>query len=298
MQNHEEKKVKYFCTTCEVGICGLCDKTEHRTHEVKLLKSIAVDRRSQMLNLIDDQLKEAQKKMDEVRRFDEELEEVHNQETEVENDVNDFFKAIHDCLEEKKKNILALVKDEAARSRELLKSQKKLIQNQEEVIRFAMEATLALEMHSTSVDVMDLKKSLDTIVNEVKREEQVHCDPERKPLQMNFVKTQEALDILRAKGIGSLQLQSDTCADQSSAEGCGIKMATVGLRAEFTLTTRNSVGVPQYNKRDRITVEAKDKGGQDIVTGVHIEHIKDGTYHISYFVKEAGELHASVKVIK
>ena len=190
------------------------------------------------------------------------------------------------------------MQDEAIGSRALLKRQKKLVQNQEEVIRFTMEVTAALLMHTTSVEVIALKKSLDTIVNEVKQEERVHCDPERKPLQMNFVKAQDALDILKAKGIGFLQLQSDTSTHQSRAEGNGIKEASVGLGAEFMLTTRNSRGDPHYNKRDRITVGAKDKDGQDIVTGVRIQGIEDGTYKISYFAKIAGELQASVKVIK
>lgn len=221
------------------------------------------------------------------------------QEAEVENDVNHFFKEIHDCLEEKKKNMLATMRSQAVTSRAQLKRQKTLIQNQEEVTRFAMEAAAALLTHTTSVEVIDLKKSLDMIVTEVKKEERVHCDPERRLLQMNFVKAQEVLDILKAKGIGVLKSQSDTSADQFLiAEDNGIEEAIVGLRAEFTLTTRNSGGKPNYNKRDRITVEAKDKDGQDAVTGVHVEHIEDGTFKISYFFKKAGELQASVKVIK
>ena len=41
--------------------------------------------------LIEKQLKEAQKKMEELRRIDEECEDVCNQETEVENGVNTFL---------------------------------------------------------------------------------------------------------------------------------------------------------------------------------------------------------------
>lgn len=299
-KHHENKELELFCAKCEIAICQLCSSTQQENHPgKKVLKHIALKHKSEMETLIDVQLKEAKKKMEEVRRIDEECEDVSKQETEVENDVNNFFQAIHSCLEEKKKNILAATRDEAEKSRALLKGQKELIQNQEEVIRFAMEATAALLMHTTSVEVIDLKKSVDKIVKEVKEEEQAHYDPERKPLQMNFVKAQESLDILKAKGIGFLQLQSNTVAYQSCAEGSGTKEATVGLRAEFTLNLRNSRGDPCYNKRDQITVEAKDKDGQaDIVTGVHIQDIEDGTYKISYFFKKAGELQASVKVIK
>lgn len=298
IEHHEEKEVELFCAKCEIAICHLCSSTNHENHPKEVLKATALERKSQVETLIDEQLNEAQKKMDEVHRIDEECKKVCNQATKVENDVNYFFQMIADCLEEKKKSILATVKDKAKRSRALLRRQKKLIQNQGEVIRFTMEATAALLMHATSVEVIDLKKSLDTIVNEVKKEERVHGDSERKPLQLNFVKAQEVLDILKAKGIGFLQLQSETSARQFHAEGDGISEAFVRLGAEFTLTTRNAGGDPHYNKRDRIMVEAKDKDGQDILTGVRIQDIEDGTYKINYFVKKAGELQASVKVIK
>ena len=287
-KHHENEEVELFCAECEIPICQLCSSTQHENHpRKKVLKHIALKHKSDLETQIDVQLKEGKRKMEEVRRIDEECEEVSKQEIEVENDVNNFFQAIHSCLEEKKKNILAATRDEAVKSRALLERQKKLIQNREEVIRFAMEATRALLMHTTSVEVTVLKKSLDKIVKEVEEEEQAHCDPERKPLQMNFVKAQESLDILKAKGIGFLQLQSNTVGHQSRAEGSGTKEATVGLRAEFTLKASNSSGDPYYNKRDQITVEAKDKDGQDIVTGVRIQDFEDGTYKISYFFQKS-----------
>ena len=148
IEYHEDKEVELFCAECEIAICSLCNNTRHKSHEIEVLKATARERKPQMENLIDEQLKEAQKKMDEVRRIDEECEEVYNQEPEIENDVNNFFKAIHDCFEEKKKNILAAMRDQAVTSRAQLKRQKTLIQNQEEVTRFAMEAAAALLMQT------------------------------------------------------------------------------------------------------------------------------------------------------
>lgn len=93
MEDHKGKKVKYFCTLCQTPICNYCSQTEHGTssHEKVLIKRMASHLKSEMEILIETQLTEAQKKMDEVRRIDEEYEEVRNQETEVENDVNIIF---------------------------------------------------------------------------------------------------------------------------------------------------------------------------------------------------------------
>ena len=135
------------------------------------------------------------------------------------------------------------MREESVKSRALLQRQKALIHNQEKVYRFAVL------MLTTSVEVVDLKKSLDTIVNEVKKEIQAYCVSERKPLKINFVKALESLDILiKAKGMGFLQLQTDTIANQSRAEGSETEEATVWFRAEFTLTARNSGGDPCFNK--------------------------------------------------
>ena len=103
IKHHEEKEVELFCTKCEIAMCHLCSSTDHENHPKKVLKASALERKSQMETLTDEQLKEAQKKMDEVRRIDEECKEVDNQATEVKNDVNNFFQTIADCLKEKKK---------------------------------------------------------------------------------------------------------------------------------------------------------------------------------------------------
>ena len=175
--------------------------------------------------------------MEEVRRIDEECKEVCNQETVTKFLPSDPWLS----WGEERKNPVCNERG-LSKIAGTTKEAKNFIQNQEKVYRFA-----------------DLKKSLDTIVNEVKEEIQAYCVSERKPLQMNFVEAQESLDILiKAKGMGFLQLQTDTIANQSRAEGSETEEATVWFRAEFTLTARNSGGDPCFNKMGWTTVEAKD----------------------------------------
>ena len=85
-------------------------------------------------------------------------------------------------------------------------------------------------------------------------------------------------------------------ASQSNAEGNGIRNATVGLQAQFVLTTRTTDGRQCYNERDEVTLEINNRQRQACMTEVKMEDRKDGTYSISYFVSEAGKLDASVKV--
>ena len=148
-----------------------------------------------------------------------------------------FFQAIHDCLEEKKEKILSAMREESVKSRALLQRQEKLYQ-------FAVLMLTTKCWGCRPQEIIRHDRN-----NEVKKEIQAYCVSERKPLKINFVKALESLDILiKAKGMGFLQLQSDTIANQSLAEGSGTKEATVWLRAEFTLTKKNSGGDPCYNK--------------------------------------------------
>lgn len=123
--------------------------------------------------------------MEEVRRIDEEWKEVCNQETEVENDVTQFL--LSDpwlSWGEERKNPVC---------------------NERGVSKIACTTTEAKSAYSESRKGVSIyssdahhkcwgcrpsqfKKSLDTIVNEVKKEIQAYCVSERKPLKINFVK--------------------------------------------------------------------------------------------------------------
>ena len=99
------------------------------------------------------------------------------------------------------------------------------------------------------------------------------------------------------EGIGFVKNVSKKAAPHhSNAEGNGITNATVGLKAQFVLTTRAADGRQRYNEQDEVTLEIRNQQLQDCMTEVQIDDRKDGTYNISYFVSKAGKLNASVKV--
>ena len=296
-KDHEEKELELFCKVCNTAICVLCSHSEHESHSnKKVLKTVAVEHKTEMEALIDDELEQAKKKMVEISQLGKECDDVVRQAEEIEVEVNAFFRYISERLEEERKKMLAEAKDVATRSRELLEERKRLLQNQEKVIRITMDTTSVLLKHTTSSDVVDLKKALDRIVNEVKEEERANYDPDRKPLQMSFLKTQELTDILNTKGIGFLQTESETSAEQCTVDGKGIRKATVGIEARFQLTTKNAAGNCYQNKTDRVKVEFRNEEGEECVTGVRIQDNEDGSYKISYFAKECGAIKASVRV--
>lgn len=296
-EHHEKEELKFFCTGCNTAICTVCSLTiDHKQCDKVELGTAADERKTQMEAVINEQLQEAEKKMDEIAQFDKECGDVDRQTNEVERTVNDFFKFITKRLEAERQKALAELKDVTTRYREFLKRRKKLVQNQAEVINFAMDTTLVLLKHSTNADVIDLKNALDQIVRKVEEEERANYDPDRRPLKMSFVKTQELSDILTTKGIGFLLTESETSAQHSTVDGKGIREATVGIEARFQLITKNAEGNCYQNKTDRVKVEFRNEEGEECVTGLGIQDNEDGSYKIRYFAKECGAIKASVKV--
>ena len=86
---------------------------------------------------------------------------------------------------------------------------------------------------------------------------------------------------------------SQTKSSNSKAEGKGITGMTVGLEAQFVLTTRNAAENELcYKKSDIVTVETKNDGGYNCATEAQVHDNKD----CSYFAKEAGTRQTSVMV--
>ena len=100
-----------------------------------------------------------------------------------------------------------------------------------------------------------------------------------------------------SEGVGSLkQVISQTKSRNSTAEGKGITEVSVGLEAQFALTTRNAANERCYEESDVVTVEIKNGDGRECATEAQVQDNKDGSYNISYFAKEAGTCQTSVMI--
>ena len=100
---------------------------------------------------------------------------------------------------------------------------------------------------------------------------------------------------LLEKGVGSFFV-TKTKSLKSRAEGKGITEVTVGLEAQFVLTTRNAENEQCYEQCDIVTVEIRNDDGRECATEAQVQDNKDGSYNISYFAKEAGTCQTSVMV--
>ena len=295
---HEKKELEFFCRKCEEPICSSCVATIHDGHIKILLEEAANERKAEANSVIESQKEKAQQIRNKIFQVDQSCAKIQQQIANVKRSAQEFADNMIAVIEAKKEEIFNAAENQGKQSLEQLGIQKSEFEQQAQKIETGVGKAESLLERSTSAEIAQLDKTLKTIFREEVRreEEQVDCDLEGLR-RFIFVKNKALLKKATTEGIGSFKtFLSKTEAQQSNAEGKGINEVIVGLEAQFVLTTRNAEGEQCYEARDCVTVEIRNQQGQDCATKARVQDNKDGSYKITYFAKETGRCHLSVKV--
>ena len=238
---------------------------------------------------------EVTSKMSAVSKLDEDYVRIIERGEELKRDVQRTVDNLITNIEAKKESIFSAVEDQTKKSLEILTSQSTESEHQIEVAKSLDTADKVLTL-SANPEVVQVKKSLETIIEGVgQTTKSTERDPKGLPILV-FVENQKMLKTVNTEEIGALEILQQTEASQSVAEGKGIQEGTVGVEAQFVLTTKNAERGQCYNKHDRVTVEIRDEQGRECATEVRINDNKDGSYKISYSPKDQGKYKVTVKV--
>ena len=249
----------------------------------------------EMTSMIETQRRILQAKMRAVSRLDEDYAKLIQQGEDLKQDVQRIVDNLMTTIEAKKQNIFSAVETQTKKSLESVTTEKTEMEHQIEMIKSSLEKADKVLTRSTNAEVVQVKKSLETILKEVDQAEPTDRDPKELP-KLVFVENQKMLETVNTEEIGTLEILQQTKASQSVAEGKGLEEGTVGGEAQFVLTTRNSEGRQCYNKHDRVTVEIRDEQGRECAAEVQINDNKDGSYKISYSLRDQGRYKVTVKV--
>ena len=294
-QHHERKELEFFCKACERAVCHTCVVTLHQGHSMAPLSETAEEQKSNVKALVEAHQRKAQEMRRRLELLDQERTKTEQEGAEVKRAVQTYADNLHAVIESKKEPIFASVEHCVKESVERLTVGKNELESKVKMIEAAMKKTETLLERSTSVQIIELNKSLELTAEEVGRDEPAGSDTVNH-LFLNFIENQKVLDAFSSEGIGYLQFFRDTVAQQSSAEGKGLNEAVVGVEGQFVLTTKDAKGRKNYRENDRVTVEALDEQRQKFITNLQITDNKNGEYRITYFVKEEGNLQLVVKV--
>ena len=292
---HEKKEIEFFCNICEVAICNACALTNHDGHGKILLEQAANERKLRVKSAIESQKKRAQTKSSKITKLDKSLIEVQEQAARVKRNVQEYADSIHAAIEAKKLEIFDDVERRTKASLQEIEKQKEEIEEQAKKHESEIKDTETLLKRSTSAQLMQPNELMDKILKEEKNQEN-RSDRDDCPFQkFDFVENHKLFDLVSVEQIGSLK-ERQTRAQQSRADGKGISEAIVGLEAQLVVTTRNKKCQQCYDNNDCVTLEVRNREGDNCTTEVQVQDNKDGTYKIKYFAKETGTCSASVKV--
>ena len=291
-EHHENKKLKFFCKDCEVAICNTCVVTLHEGHVKVPLQDAANERKLRLESVLESQKEKALRKRNMITRLQSECNEIQEQVACVKKSAQNLVDNLMRVIEAKKQELFKEVEDKAQQSIERLVEQQSDVENELQRIETSIEKTETFLKQSTNAEIVHFN-TLEEVTEET---ELVECD--RKDLgHLVFFANKSLTAKANSEGVGSLkQIISQTKSRNSKAEGNGITEVTVGLQAQFVLTTQNAENEQYYEQCDIVTVEIKNDNGRECATEAQVQDNKDGSYNISYFAKEAGTCHTSVMI--
>ena len=294
-QGHQKEELKYYCKECETALCQTCVILDHGGHVLKLIDEEAETKRLEMKAVIETQRQNLEAKMNIVTHLDEDCAKMIQQGDIIKRDVQRFADNLIKTIQAKVQNVITSVEGRTKESIESLTAKRNEIQKQINVIESSLKEADKLFQRSTNAEVVQLKKTLQTIFEGVDQGEVIAHDTGNQEALV-FVKNQKMLDVVKEEEIGSLEKPYRTKSSESVAEGEGLKEGIVALKAQFNLTTRNAERKQGYDERDRVTVEIEDEQGQECVTEVKVEDMKDGTYNASFYPRVQGTFKLYVQV--
>ena len=291
-KHHEKEELKFFCKQCEVSICNTCVVTFHEGHDKVLLQDAANEKKLSLESAIESQKEKVLQMRNLISGLQNEYIKIQGQVTHIRKSSQSFVDNLIKVVEEKKMEILKKVEDKANESFERLAVQQSQVENEIQLIETSIDKTETFLKRSSSAEIMQFNTVQEEVVGDGLRQVE---DKLEDPGNFVFIANKKLIDQVSSDGVGSFFL-SKTKSNNSGAVGKGITDVTVGLKAQFVLTTRSAENKRCYEQFTSVNMEMRNDQGHDCATGVQVQDNKDGSYNISYFAKEAGACRTSVMI--
>ena len=288
--------MEFFCKICEVAICNACALLDHEGHAKMLLELAANERKLRLKSAIESQKKRAQAKKSQIEKLNERYNEVLEQAACVRENVLEYADSVHAAIEAKKLEILDNLERKTKSTLEQIEIHRNDMQKGFQLCESDIEKTETLIKRCTSAEIMQPNDMLDKIFKDENINYDYTAKCERSFPRLCFVKNQKLFDLASVEQIGSLNYLTLSRAQQSSTHGKGINEAIVGLEGQLIVTTRNAEGQQYHDDYDSVSLEIRNRQGDNCAAEVQVQDNKDGSYKIKYFAKETGTCSASVKV--
>ena len=295
-QRHQNEELKYYCKNCKMTVCQTCSSLEHSGHALELIEDEAERQKTVIRTLMKTLRQNLQAKENFASQLEEKCIKLLQKSGEMKTNIQLFVEKLKALIDAEKERVFAAVENQTEKSLENLTKESSKTADDIKAMESTLEKTdQLLNRALTNAEIIQLKKSLETISGYFVQSCSNFLDPESFE-SFFFVENENLLDTVKGEEIGLLEIQQQTKASKSIAEGKGLNEAVVGHEMQFILTTKTAEGRQCYHKRDRVTVEIRDQRGRECGTEVRIIDNKNGQYKISYSLKEHGRYIIIIKV--
>ena len=294
-ERHQKEEIKYYCKKCETALCQTCVTLDHIGHALKLIEEEAEGQKLEIKSLLETQREGLVAKLNIIAQLDEDCAKLIQQSDFTKTDVQRFADGLIKTIQAKMQNIITTMENQTKKSLESLKAKRSEIQQQINITESSLEEADKRFNRSTTAEVVQLKKSLQTIFHGLNQTKPIVHDPSKLQTFV-FVENQKMLDVVNGEELGFFEEVNRTKPSESLAEGEGLKEGIVAHKAQFNLITRNAERKQWYNEHDGVTVEIKDEQERECATEVKIDDNKNGIYKITYYPRVHGTFKLLAKI--
>ena len=292
-KKHHDKLLEYYCHTCEDAACQVCLNLEHGGHEIKHLEAVTGDEKAKILTEVERAKTQIEQFTKDIKIAEADWLQAKETVEAVKRDVNSFAEEMIRVIREEQRRLITEAENTKKAEQDRVATNKENIRNQAKKVESAMKQAEDLLRRGANAEIVQSRKQIQGNLQQLVAEKpEVQVKGYKKVV---FKENPLPNKNLTNDGIGRVGT-TDTDRVQSTAEGDGLAEGTVGLEAQFVVTTKNSNGDVCYSPLDRVAVEITRRGGQEPVKNVQIEDKTNGSYQVRYLVADPGERDVRVTV--
>ena len=205
-ERHQKEELKYYCKECETALCQTCVTLNHGGHDLRLIEEEAENKTLEIKSILQSQREGLDAKLNVIAQLDEDCAKVIQQSEIARRDVQRFADGLIKTIQAKMQNIITAVENQTKKSLESLKAKRSAIQQQINATESSLKEADKLLKRSTTAEVVELKKSLQTIFQGFNQTEPIVHDPSS--LQtLVFVENQKTIDTVNGEELGFLCME-------------------------------------------------------------------------------------------
>ena len=177
-QRRQNEELNYYCKNCKTAVCQTCSSLEHCGHALELIEEEAERQKTVIRTLMKTQRQNLQAKKNVVSQVDEKCVKVLQKSEEMKTNIQLFVEKLKAVIDAEKERMFAVVENQTEKSLENLTKESSKTADDIKAMESSLEKADKLLNRGTNAEIIQLKKSLETISEYFGQSDSDFLDPE------------------------------------------------------------------------------------------------------------------------